>query len=106
MSDPAKLSALTRSVRRYRLAKAASAPGQAATAPSHAASAAATSAASTAATAPAATATAATATASATAGQLNVAILRRGGVLLVEDVERGEAHIGDLFFAESDLVIG
>jgi hypothetical protein len=44
--------------------------------------------------------------ASTSAGDLDVAILCRSRALLVEDIERGEAHVSDFFFAERDLVIG
>jgi hypothetical protein len=37
---------------------------------------------------------------------LDVAFLRRSRVLLVEDVEGGEADVSDFFFAERDLLIG
>ena len=76
---------------------------EAADAPRHAAAAAA---ATTTATATATTATTAAATAAATAtapGHLLHAAL---AVLLVEEVEGRKAHIGDLFFAEDEALIG
>lgn len=51
----------------------------------------------------AATATSAPSAATAGARYLH-AIPRRSGVLLVEDVKRGQAHVGDFLFTESDLV--
>src|SRR5579862_7574667 len=86
-----------------RLAPAARAPGCAA---ADADAATATAAAATTATTTAATTATATTAATATAGELNVAVLCRSGAFLVEDIERGEAHIGDFFFTERDLVVG
>ncbi len=84
--------------------EAAATPADAATAPTNAATAsAATSTATTAASASTATASAA---AAASTRELDVAILRRSSAFLVEDVEGGEADVGNFFFAERDLMIG
>ena len=70
------------------------------------ASATATSAATTAAATTAASATAASTAAAASTGELDITFFRRSRAFLVEDVERGQTHIGDFFFAQSDLLIG
>jgi hypothetical protein len=86
------------------LAKAAGAPGQAAAATAPAAAAtAATAATSSAAAAAAAAASAAAAPSAATAARILLAGARRWGVFLVEDVERPQADVGDLFLIERDL---
>jgi hypothetical protein len=46
------------------------------------------------------------AAATASTGHLNGAFLRSSRSFLVEDIERGQTHVGDLFFAEGDLMIG
>jgi len=56
------------------------------------------------ATSPTAAATGAAAAAAAAAPGNHLAELRLCGVLLVEDVERRQADIGQLFFAEEDLL--
>jgi hypothetical protein len=82
------------------LADAATTPGQtAATAAATAATASPTDAATT-----ASAASAATATATATAPSDLYAVLSRCRVFLVEDIERGEADVGDFFFAERDCM--
>ena len=45
-----------------------------------------------------------TATATATAPGDLYAVLSRRRVFLVEDIERGEADVGDLFFTECDCM--
>src|SRR6202000_1893015 len=80
--------------KRSALAKAASSPRSAATA-------AATTA--TAATSATAASSAASATTAATPGNLHAALGRRC-VLLVEHIERRQAHIGDFFFTQRYLV--
>jgi hypothetical protein len=97
---------------RSRLApRLASAPGKApstaaATDPTNAASASATASSAATAAATAASTTAASTTAAASTGELDVTFLRRSRAFLVEDIERGQTHIGDFFFAQSDLMIG
>jgi hypothetical protein len=99
---------------RSRLAPAASAPGCAAasneadsaTASAASAGTATATATTTTATTTAATTTTATTATTASSCELDVAFLRRSRVLLVEDVEGGEADVSDFFFAERDLLIG
>ena len=88
------ISVVTVSGKLTALAEAAGAPGSAATATATATAASATTA------APATTAASATAT----AGHLHAALGRRN-VLLVEDVERRQADVGDFFHAKRQLMI-
>ena len=81
------------------LAKAASSPGRAATAAAASAATGATAAATA-----TTTASATAATTAATPGKLYAALGRRS-VLLVEHVERRQAHVGDFFFTKRYLVI-